>query len=444
MTLATIRLGTASPGTQATTAETLTQLEHIAQQAASKQIDILLLPEAYIGGYPRGTHFGCVIGSRSQEGRDEYLRYFQNAVDLGDTVGDGAGAGPAWLNRELPSDAVPGPDGGGDTNDIPNKRGDGTREELERIARETGVFIVTGLIEKTGGSMYCSVVYTGTERLVWAQGSPATLRAVSTIIRGVRINLAAAICWENYMPLVRQALYAQNINLYLAPTADGRDSWLSLLRTAGMEGRCFVLSSNMCVRDTPAPATNGHAATSAKPDEADETDGITRDAPPPAWTGMMRHRRSSCVTEEGFEIALPGGATPPPSHDPHHRRRRQSIVDQNGNEIIVLHTTTTSKPATTTTTTTAPSPKPKPTPTATKPAPVKTKFTSRGGSSIVSPFGDVLAGPQWEDDTGLIYADVDFADCIRGRLDLDTAGSYSRNDSFKFAVQGLDLTPLPY
>ena len=159
MTLGTIRLGTASPGTQGTTAETLTQLEHIARQAASKKIDILLLPEAYIGGYPRGTHFGCVIGSRSEEGRDEYLRYFQSAVDLGDTVGDGAGAGSAWLNRELPSDAVPGLDGGADVNDISNKRGDGTREELERIARETNVFIVTGLIEKTGGSMYCSVVY---------------------------------------------------------------------------------------------------------------------------------------------------------------------------------------------------------------------------------------------------------------------------------------------
>jgi nitrilase len=56
----------------------------------------------------------------------------------------------------------------------------------------------------------------------------------------------------------------------------------------------------------------------------------------------------------------------------------------------------------------------------------------------------VLAGPQWEDDAGLIYADVDFSDCIRGRLDLDTAGSYSRNDSFKLEVRGLDLTPLPY
>ncbi|POR35709.1 Bifunctional nitrilase/nitrile hydratase NIT4, partial [Tolypocladium paradoxum] len=71
-------------------------------------------------------------------------------------------------------------------------------------------------------------------------------------------------------------------------------------------------------------------------------------------------------------------------------------------------------------------------------------FASRGGSCIVSPFGDVLAGPQWEDDEGLIFADVDMRECIRGRLDLDTAGSYSRGDSFKFSVQGLDLDPLPY
>jgi nitrilase len=62
----------------------------------------------------------------------------------------------------------------------------------------------------------------------------------------------------------------------------------------------------------------------------------------------------------------------------------------------------------------------------TNPQESQTKFISRGGSSIVSPFGDVLAGPQWEDDEGIIYADVDLEDCVRGRLDLDAAGSYSR------------------
>lgn len=148
-----VRLATSSPSTQATTAATLSQLRQIAQRAARDHAaDILLLPEAYLGGYPRGTNFGCVIGSRSAEGRDEYVRYFEQAVDLGDTVGEGAGAGDDWVNRRLEAVNV-----GSDSGSPP--RGDGTREELEAIAAETGVFLVVGMIEKAGGSLYCAVVY---------------------------------------------------------------------------------------------------------------------------------------------------------------------------------------------------------------------------------------------------------------------------------------------
>jgi nitrilase len=146
-----VRLATSSPSTQATTAATLSQLRQIARRAANDHAaDILLLPEAYLGGYPRGTAFGCVIGSRTAEGRDEYLRYFEQAVDLGDTVGEGAGAGEDWVNRRL--EAV-------NVGDGRPRRGDGTREELEAIAAETGVFLVVGMIEKAGGSLYCAVVY---------------------------------------------------------------------------------------------------------------------------------------------------------------------------------------------------------------------------------------------------------------------------------------------
>ncbi len=145
----TIRLGTASPGTQATKTATLEQLALLARRAASQRVDLLLLPEAYIGGYPRGTHFGSVIGERSHAGREEYARYFEAAVDLGDTTGEGGGgAGDVWVKRQL---------GGDDSEE--SRRGDGTREELERIAAETGVFLVVGLIERAGGTLYCAVVY---------------------------------------------------------------------------------------------------------------------------------------------------------------------------------------------------------------------------------------------------------------------------------------------
>lgn len=148
-----IRLGTASPSTQPTTAKTLALLATLARRAASHSIDLLLLPEAFLGGYPRGSAFGCVVGGRSAAGRDEFAEYFEQAVDLGDTVGQaGAGAGERWIRRELDPTAA-----GGE--EQKQQRGDGTREELERIARETGVFIVTGLVERAGGSLYCAAVY---------------------------------------------------------------------------------------------------------------------------------------------------------------------------------------------------------------------------------------------------------------------------------------------
>ncbi|KAI0397165.1 carbon-nitrogen hydrolase [Xylariaceae sp. FL0594] len=523
---AKIRLATASPATRGTRHDTLAQLEHLVRAASKQQADFLLLPEAYLGGYPRGADFGCKVGGRTEEGRNEFQRYFRGAVDLGDIVGPGGAGGlENWVKRTIGGHADEDDgaklhtvtqsteDTGESSSTVTRARGDGTREELERIARETGVFIVTGLVERAGGSLYCAVVYvcpqrgiigkrrkvmpTGTERLIWAQGSPATLKAVSTTIRGVRINLAAAICWENYMPLVRQALYAQNINLYFAPTADERDTWLPLMRTVGIEGRCFVVSSNMCVRDRDSSARkaesgnrhlSSHTSSSSDTRSAGGNDG--------------KPRRNSCLTEEGFEIALPppapSSSSPPSSIRATEtmtttttistansrettRSRRRSIYDEDGNEIVlgppsshavVVGVSSSAvfeedeeeedqkngeignkailmgkddanddlkKKATCKT-----GDENKNKASDKEPEKERETFICRGGSSIISPFGVVLAGPQWEDDEGIIYADVDMDDCVRGRLDLDTAGSYSRNDSFKFSVEGLDLDPLPY
>lgn len=137
-------------------------------------------------------------------------------------------------------------------------------------------------------------------------------------------------------------------------------------------------------------------------------------------------RRNSVLDDDGHEIVLCADKAPTKANS----SRRKSIINEDGNEIVLC---SDEKPASKTTTAVAPS------------ASVhSSRWICRGGSSIVSPLGEVLAGPQWEDDDGLIYSDVDFRECTKGRLDFDAAGSYSRNDSFKFSVAGLDLDPLPY
>ncbi|OQD87703.1 hypothetical protein PENANT_c005G00456 [Penicillium antarcticum] len=335
-----ITVAVAQARTLSTLETTLNALKQVTQHAASKGVHLLLFPEAYLGGYPRTCDFGTAVGAREPHGRDQFLEYFRSAVDLGDTP---TGAGDDWVERKLP--VAKGRD----------YRGDGTREFLEKVARETGVFIATGLIERAGGSLYCSAFYlvlekTASERLVWAQGSPSTLKAITTELNGVKLTIAAAICWESFMPMLRQSLYSQNVNLYLAPTADSRDTWLPLMRTIGGEGRTFVLSCNQCVRYNELPS----------------------------W-----------ITQQG-----------------------------NASKDIPDH------------------------------------YISRGGSCIVGPLGEVVSEPIWEVSTddadgskigdGLVISEIDLEDCERGRLDLDVAGSYSRNDAFKLSVEGLDLNPPPF
>lgn len=402
----TLRLAVAQAHTLPTTAATLAALAATTASAAASKTDLILFPEAYLGGYPRTCTFGAAVGARDPAGRDQFLHYFRSAVDLGDTPD---GAGDAWLDRTLPVAK-------GTT-----YRGDGTREELERIARDTGVFVVTGAVERAGGSLYCAALYvcprlgvvgkrrkvmpTGSERLIWAQGQPASLRAVATVIRGVRVTLAAAICWENYMPLLRHALYSQNVNLYLAPTADARDTWLPLMRTVAAEGRCFVLSANQCQQRKHLPEW-----ITGKPQVAE---GEARSDVGASGQVQPRRRTSTVVrTREGHEINIPetngtaveGMAEGVAGHKALIKSQNSSALESGADD----------------------------------------EYVSRGGSCIISPLGDVLAGPLWEvAEGGLLTVEVDLEDCERGRLDLDVAGSYSRNDAFKLTVQGLDLTPPP-
>jgi nitrilase len=405
-----LKLASAQARTLETTQETLHALEATTKRAAAQGVDIILFPEAYLGGYPRTCNFGAAVGARTLEGREQFLAYFHDAVDLGDTP---AGAGQDWVEKKL---------------ELPRGkkfRGDGVREELERIARETGVFVVTGLVERCAGTLYCGAVFvcpklgvrakrrkvmpTGSERLVWGQGSASTLRAVTTEIKGVKLCMGSAICWENYMPLLRQSLYSQNVNLWFAPTADARDTWESLVRTIGCEGRCFVVSANQCVQRKHLPSwikggktTQQSQSIPVKPEASKASGG---------------RRKSTIVgTEEGHKICLPL------------REDDGELQEVNGDssmeESLSPKQTATSQPV--------PS------------SPADEEYVSRGGTCIISPMGEILAGPVWEKEDELLIIEVDFEDCERGRLDFDSAGSYSRSDSFKLSVEGLDLNPPPW
>lgn len=154
-----------------------------------------------------------------------------------------------------------------------------------------------------------SGLQTGSERLVWAQGSPSTLKAVTTVLNGVPVTLAAAICWENYMPLLRQSLYSQNVCIYLAPTADARDTWLSLMRTVAFEGRAFVVTANQCQRAKELPEwITGLPQAGSGADIAASVDGVDGE------TGTIVKERKHSITAEGpHEIVWPDKVNPPQS-----------------------------------------------------------------------------------------------------------------------------------
>lgn len=269
-----------------------------AARAAAEGARLVVFPEAYVGGYPKGSTFGGVVGSRTDAGREEFARYHRSAIQ------------------------VPGP----------------VTDQLGAIAARHDLHLIVGVIERDGGTLYCAVVFlapdgtllgkrrklmpTGAERMVWGFGDGSTMDVYDTALG----RLGAVICWENLMPAARMAMYHQGIELYCAPTADGRDSHHATMRHIAQEGRCFVLSANQVMRVADFPADH----------------------------------------------ARPFGDDP------------GTVV-------------------------------------------------SRGGSSIVGPLGQVLAGPVY-DDEALLVADLDLAELARAKYDFDVVGHYSRPDVFQLHV----------
>ncbi len=271
----------------------------LAREAGDLGARLVLLPESFIPAYPRGFSFGAVVGSRSAQGRALWQRYWENSVD------------------------VPGPH----------------TEILGEAARQANIFLGIGVTERDKGSLYCTLLYfgpdgrllgkhrkikpTASERLIWGEDDGSTLTALQTELGCI----GGLICWENYMPLARVAMYQKGVQIYLAPTADSRDAWQATMRHIALEGRCYVLGCNQY------------------------------------------------VTREMYPSDLPG-------------------YEELANQPEVM---------------------------------------SRGGSVIISPMGEVLAGPMF-DKEGILIAELDMNEIVRGKFDFDVIGHYSRPDIFDFKI----------
>lgn len=209
---------------------TIEKVYSLVSQAARQGATLVVMPEAFVSAYPTGLDFGARIGLRQPKGRDDFRRYYESALE------------------------VPGP----------------ACDALGKAALESEVYLVIGVIERDGGTLYCTVLFfspdgrlmgkhrklmpTAMERLVWGFGDGSTMPVFDTPLG----KIGAVICWENYMPMLRMHMYAQRIQLYCAPTADHRDTWLPSMRHIALEGRCFVLSC--CQYLTRADCPEDYAA----------------------------------------------------------------------------------------------------------------------------------------------------------------------------------------
>lgn len=194
-------------------------------ESAAKGAKLLVFPEAFVSGYPKGATFGVAVGRRTPEGRDAFREYYEGAID------------------------VPGP----------------ITVRLGEAAEAAKAYVVVGVIERDAGTVYCCVLFfgpdgkllgkhrklmpTAAERLIWRFGDGSTLPVFDTPLG----KIGAVICWENYMPMMRMAMYSKGISIYCAPTADDRDTWVPSMQHIALEGRCYVLSACQFIRRSDFP-----------------------------------------------------------------------------------------------------------------------------------------------------------------------------------------------
>ena len=285
---------------------TIDKVEQLAKKAKNKGAELVVFPEAFVSSYPKGIDFGARVGMRSNEGRDMFLKYYNSSLD--------------FKSKNF--------------------------KKLCSIAKKLKIILSIGVIEKDSGTLYCTalniskkgeilgkhrkVMPTAMERLIWGFGDGSTLDVSQSELG----KIGSVICWENYMPLMRMSMYSKGIQLYCAPTADDRESWISSMIHVALEGRCYVFSSCQYL--------------------------LRKDCP-------------------NYYKPIQGNAP---------------------NTVLM-----------------------------------------NGGSCIISPLGELLAGPVRNKKT-IITAEIDLDEITRGKYDFDVSGHYSRSDIFKLTINENANTPV--
>ncbi|HYA50148.1 MAG TPA: carbon-nitrogen hydrolase family protein, partial [Streptosporangiaceae bacterium] len=205
--------------------ETIGKVVALAEKAAAEGARLVAFPEAFVPGYP-----DWVWRTRpwDSEATALYARLFDQAVTVGspatDVLAETAGRLQIWLSVGVDE-----------------------RDEADSTIYNTLLhFAPDGSL----AGRHRKLMPTGGERLVWGMGDGSTLKVIDTGFG----RLGGLICWENYMPLARTALYAQGIDVYLAPTWDNSDVWVPTLRHIAKEGRTYVIGVTSCIRAADLPA----------------------------------------------------------------------------------------------------------------------------------------------------------------------------------------------
>src|SRR4029077_3157145 len=206
--------------------ETVPKVMTLAGKAAADGARLVAFPEAFVPGYP-----DWVWRTRpwDADATALYARLFDQAVVVGspatDLLAETAARLGIWLSVGVD----------------------------ERDDRDSTIYntLLHFAPDGTLAARHRKLMPTGGERLVWGMGDGSTLQVVDTGFG----RLGGLICWENYMPLARAAMYAQGIDVYLAPTWDNSDTWVATMRHIAKEGRVFVLGINFCIKASDVPAS---------------------------------------------------------------------------------------------------------------------------------------------------------------------------------------------